>query len=179
MVPLPGVSVSAANTLTGKKFFTATGVDGNYSLSIASKGRWVVRAELAAFAPITKEIVFSAETLGTTQQADFEMILLSRQQKLQEQQQAQTTQQQLANVIAGSGLQNLSLTQSEAGTGEGAVAPQGNGESLANSMPVAAMGGSASADSVSVTGNMGRTENFSFDENELRQRLEDARARGG
>lgn len=178
-VPLPGVSVSAANTLTGKKIFTATGVDGKYSISIASKGRWVVRAELAAFASITKEIVFSAETLGTTQQADFEMLLLSRQQKIQEQRQAQTAQQQLANVIAGSGLQNLSLTQSEVGTGAEGGAPQSNGESLAGSMPIAAMGGSASADSVSVTGNMGRTENFSFDENDLRQRMDDARARGG
>jgi hypothetical protein len=178
-VPLPGVSVSAANTLTGKKVFTATGVDGKYSIPIASRGRWVVRAELAAFAPITKEIVFSAETLGTSQQADFEMLLLSRQQKIQEQQQAQSAQQQLANVVAGTGLQNLSLTQSEVGSGAEGGVPQTNGESLAGSMPTAAMGGNASADFVSVTGNMGRTENFSFDENDLRQRMEDARARGG
>src|SRR4051812_17279118 len=115
-IPLPGVSVSAANTLTGKKVFTATAADGSYSISIASRGRWVVRTELAAFAPITKEIVFSAETLGTTQQADFEMILLSRQQRLQEQQ-PQSAEQQIANAVANGGFQNLSLTQSEGSNG--------------------------------------------------------------
>jgi hypothetical protein len=178
---LPGVAISAANTLTGKKVFTSTSAEGTFSLNVTSKGRWVVRAELAAFAPMTKEVLFTAETLGTTQRADFEMILLSRQQKLQEQQQTQAAQQLIANAISGGrGFQSLSLNQSETGAASEGGASAGNGESLANSMPVAAMGGNAAADSVAVTGNMGRTENFGFDENELRARIEEAvRNRGG
>src|SRR5271165_6397789 len=49
-VPLPGVSVTATNTLTGKKYNTTTDVTGAYSMTIPQNGRYVVRAELAAFA---------------------------------------------------------------------------------------------------------------------------------
>src|SRR4029077_17589949 len=48
-VPLPGVAVSAANTLTGKKYFTSTDVDGTFKISVTGKGRYVVRAEFSAF----------------------------------------------------------------------------------------------------------------------------------
>src|SRR5205823_971768 len=56
-VPLPGVTVGAANTLTGKKYITSTDVDGTFRLEVGSKGRYVVRAEFSAFAPITQEIL--------------------------------------------------------------------------------------------------------------------------
>src|SRR5438477_11152452 len=65
--PLPGVALSATNTLTGKKIFTTTAPDGTFRLAIPGRGRWVLRAELPAFAPETKEIIFTPETLGTTQ----------------------------------------------------------------------------------------------------------------
>src|SRR4051812_8155881 len=61
--PLPGVAITAANTLTGKKLSTTTRPDGSFRLTIPGRGRWVVRAELAAFALETKEIVFTPETL--------------------------------------------------------------------------------------------------------------------
>src|SRR4051812_38666226 len=37
--PLPGVAVSAANTLTGKKVFTSTDLDGTFMLLLQSNGR--------------------------------------------------------------------------------------------------------------------------------------------
>src|SRR5579859_8169551 len=60
-VPLPGVTVTAANTLTGKKYITSTDVDGSFRLEVGSKGRYVVRAEFSAFSPITQEILLNAE----------------------------------------------------------------------------------------------------------------------
>ncbi|MBZ5627340.1 MAG: carboxypeptidase-like regulatory domain-containing protein, partial [Acidobacteriia bacterium] len=58
--PLPGVAISASNSLTGKKAATSTGVDGAYFLVVPSNGRYVIRAELAGFAPVTKEVVVNA-----------------------------------------------------------------------------------------------------------------------
>src|SRR5271167_881939 len=58
--PVPGVIVTAANTLTGQKATTSTDVDGSYSLQLPSNGRYVVRAQMAAFAPVTKEVLINA-----------------------------------------------------------------------------------------------------------------------
>src|SRR5437660_1026714 len=58
--PLPGVSISATNTLTGQKALTSTDLDGSFKLTVPANGRYVVRAELAAFATITKEALINA-----------------------------------------------------------------------------------------------------------------------
>ena len=60
-MPLPGVTVSAANSLTGHKVVTSTGDDGSYALHLTANGRYVVRAEMAAFAAATHEVVINAE----------------------------------------------------------------------------------------------------------------------
>src|SRR5580704_1325920 len=73
---VPGVTVTAANTLTGQKVTTSTDVDGSYSLSPPSNGRYVVRAQMAAFAPVTKEVVINATDHDA--EANLELILLSR-----------------------------------------------------------------------------------------------------
>src|SRR5260370_8677279 len=59
-VPLPGVGVTATNTLTGKKYATTTDVNGSFAMAIPRNGRYGVRAELAAFAPGTKEVLIKA-----------------------------------------------------------------------------------------------------------------------
>src|SRR4051812_37874882 len=114
---LPGVTITAANTLTGKKVFAATDTNGNFTLHISGKGRWVVRAELAAFAPGTKEILFNAENAGSTQRADIDLILLSKQQA-QPDQEGQALQQ--AATAVGRGFQNLGLSQAEGADSGGA-----------------------------------------------------------
>src|SRR5262245_6551548 len=58
--PLPGATITAANTLTGKKISTSTGIDGSYSLHLASNGRYVIRAEMPAFAAATSEALINA-----------------------------------------------------------------------------------------------------------------------
>ena len=74
--PLPGVSVTATNTLTGKKYATTTDENGAYAMTIPRTGRYVVRADLAAFAPVTSEVRLTAE--ATDQVAAFGLQLASR-----------------------------------------------------------------------------------------------------
>src|SRR5437762_5198357 len=105
-VALPGVTVTAANTLTGKKYITSTDVDGSFRLEVGSKGRYVVRAEFSAFAPITQEILINAENRNG--RADLAMILLSRAQRDSQQQQARDQTGQLAGAMAALGMQRLS-----------------------------------------------------------------------
>src|ERR1041385_1952822 len=38
-IALPGVSVTAANTLTGKKYSTSTDVDGSFKIAVSGRGR--------------------------------------------------------------------------------------------------------------------------------------------
>ena len=171
-MPLPGVSISAANTLTGKKVFTSTKPDGSFTLTVPGRGRWVVRAELPAFAPATQEIIFTPETLGTEQHADLELVLLSRKAQTEEEQQAGAGRP--GNALAGGGFQNLGLAANE---GSGSEGGPGTGD-VAGAMPAAAMGGEAATESVSVTGATGQTEQFGFNQDELNQRIAEARARG-
>src|SRR5512140_2900448 len=74
--PLPGVVVSAANTLTGKKYSTSTDLDGSFKISVSGKGRYVVRAEFSAFAPVTQEVLINDQ--NRSGKADLAMVLLSR-----------------------------------------------------------------------------------------------------
>ena len=60
-IPLPGVTVTAQNTLTGKRYSTTTDINGAWTLTIAQNGRYVIRTQFAAFAPGAKEAVLNAE----------------------------------------------------------------------------------------------------------------------
>src|ERR1700682_982512 len=94
--PLPGVTITAANSLTGKKFVTSSDADGSFKLTITSKGRYIVRAEFSAFAPVTQELVLNDQNRNG--KADLSMILLSRAEK-----EAQQEQQKLAQQGANGG----------------------------------------------------------------------------
>src|SRR5512142_2721508 len=73
-LPLPGVTVSAANSLTGKKVTTSTDPDGHYILKVPGRGKYVIRAELTAFAAATSEVTMNPAT--PQQKVDLEMTLL-------------------------------------------------------------------------------------------------------
>jgi len=77
--PLPGVTVTASNSLTGKKFSAATSANGTYTFTGLPRGRYVVRIEFMGFAPQTQEVVLKPETPAG--KFDAEMILASRQQE--------------------------------------------------------------------------------------------------
>ena len=48
-VPLPGVAVTATNTLTGKKYATTTDIDGVFQMDVPRNGRYVVKTEVDRF----------------------------------------------------------------------------------------------------------------------------------
>ena len=177
-VPLPGVAVTAANTLTGKKYATTTDVNGAYSMKVPRDGRYVVKAELAAFATETKEVLVNANSAdgGKPQQvAEFAMQLASRaaaQEARQQSQQAGT-----ANAVAGAlarGTQALSLSGESADISD---ASAGTGDTGTQMPSLANLGNSdaAASDSVTVSGQMGETNGLAnFSEDEIRQRVQDA-----
>src|ERR1035438_6550137 len=72
VTPLPGVTVTAQNTLTGKRFSTTTDISGAWSLSIPQNGRYVIRTQFAAFAVGSQEGVLNAASHDAT--ANFELI---------------------------------------------------------------------------------------------------------
>jgi hypothetical protein len=174
--PLPGVTVTASNTLTGKKVVTATASDGSFTLTLPSRGRYVVKAEQAAFAPITKEVVVTPTTPQATVDAD--LMLSSRAQILAAQQEEQATgaaQQQIASALANRGMQSLSVTDSEGGGGPGAGG-EGATQNVSG-LPLNGAGTDAPTESVSITGNMGQAQNFGVNPDELQDHIQEMKER--
>ncbi len=177
-VPLPGVSVTATNTLTGKKYATTTDITGAFAMTIPRNGRYVVRAELAAFAADTKEVLINAagENGGKPEQvAEFGLQLASRaaQQEAQQAATAGSTATSLASAL-GRGTQSLSVTGDGAASADASV---GGGNAGAQMPTLAGLGGgdSAATDSVAVSGQMGQTNGLAnFNEDDIRQRVQDA-----
>jgi hypothetical protein len=172
-IPLPGVTISAANSLTGKKITTSTDPDGRYSLSVPGRGKYVVRAELTAFAVATSEVIINPAT--PKQKVDLNMVLLSRLPK-EDTNGVAAAAQQIAGTLLGRGAQTLSLNADlgapESGGGSAGEAPLPGMNALANTAD-------AGNQSVSVSGQMGNTQDFGVrNMDDLRDRIEEMRARG-
>jgi len=183
-VPLPGVAITATNTLTGKKYSTSTDIDGQFAMKIPRNGRYVVRVELAGFAAATQEVVLTgveaqAASQGITiaeKPTDFGMELASRAAADEAKQTAASSGATLAQ-----GTQNLSLSAG----GDTTDVTAGGGNSGAAMPSLAGVGGSAEAanDAVTVSGQSGQMNGLAnFSEDDMRQRIEDrvaeARANG-
>ena len=187
-VPLPGVSVVATNTLTGQRYATITDINGNYSMTIPANGRYVLKTELAAFAPETKVALIKSPTGPATgpataptttspvnQQVDFALTLASRVPPESPQENAAGNPSQgprsAATVRrnAGAGAQNLALLAQLAGTEDAGVNSGATGAAL----PSLANNSDFSTDSVAVTGQAGTTNPFAgVDMEQLRQNAE-------
>ena len=166
-MPLPGVTVTAANTLTGHKVTTWTDVDGTYFLQVPSNGRYVVRTQMAAFAPVTQEVLINATSKD--QKVDMELVLLSRVPPTTTNDEEQ---QIAATAVEGRGFQSLQVTQG------GDYTPTNGAEPSANSMP----GGnevSTATESVAVSGNVNNSNWGNMSSDEWRQRVEEMRQQGG
>jgi trimeric autotransporter adhesin len=171
-IPLPGVAVMAANTLTGKKFTAATALDGSFTFKSVPRGRYVVKVEFMGFATVTQEVMLNPEHPGGKVEA--EMVLASRQQEEQQANRAGAT----AN--AGRGFQSLAVEGGLANLGDG-----GNGAGNAavssndlSSLPMNGAGADIAAESVSVTGAQGRSQDFgNGGEDDLQNRIQEFRDR--
>ena len=177
-VPLPGVGITATNTLTGKKYATTTDITGAFAMAIPRNGRYVVKAELAAFASDTKEVLINAagQNGGKPEQVvEFGLQLASRVAQQQQQQQASATGTAAANLASalGRGTQSLSVTGD---TGEAADASAGSANAGAQMPTLVGLGSDTTAtESVAVSGQMGQTNGLAnFSEDDIRQRVQDA-----
>ena len=154
---LPGVTVTAKNTLTGKQYVTTTDLHGSFALSIAEAGRYVVRAEFAAFAPASKEVLLHGDSAA--QQADFTLLLASRKQQIDQAEGHRTEAPSATGARqysggGGQGAQSLALL---AGTLGAMTGPSDSGTAA---LPAAAANSDVSTDSVAIAGQSGSTNPF-------------------
>ncbi len=174
--PLPGVTVTAKNTLTGQQFVTATDAGGAYTLHIDVDGRYVIRAEFAAFAAATHEVLLHGGAASAA--ADFGLVLASREPAEQSGPRgpaaggfgpagAGTRNGGGARQYAGGGAQNLGLLAGALGAtagGEGGGAP---------AVPSAAQNSDFSSESVAVTGQSGTSNPFAgINQDQMRDNIE-------
>lgn len=168
--PLPGVTVTAANTLTGKKFSVVTAGDGTFTFAAIPRGRYVVRTEFMGFAAATQEVVLNPE--NTSAKVTVEMLLASRQQQ-------PTDVVTAALTAAGRGFQSLALDSTLSALSGGAAgggASPGTGDIA--SLPLNGAGAEGATESVSINGAQGRTQDFGAgSEDELQQRVQEFRER--
>ena len=170
--PLPGATVTASNTLTGKKYSAVTDADGKFSFTGLVRGRYVLRIEFMGFLVFTQDLILNPA--NPTGKLDAELILASR-----EQQQSNNTG---AGVAAGRGFQSLALDStlsSLAGANAGFGA---NGASQTSgdlsSLPLNGAGAEAPTESISISGAQGRTQDFGGgSEQELQDRIQEFRDR--
>ena len=173
--PLPGVTVTASNSLTGKKFVVATAANGTYTFAGLPRGRYVVRVEFMGFSAQTLEIVLKPETPAG--KFDAEMVLASRQQD----------QGGLGNlaalVTAGRGFQSLALDSTLSALASGGAAGMMGGGQNGNSgdmssLPLNGAGAEGPTESVSITGAQGRTQDFGGgSEDDIQERIQEFRDR--
>ena len=172
-MPLPGVTVTAVNTLTGQKAVAWTDVDGTYTLQVPADGRYVIRTQLAAFAPLTHEVVINAANRDA--KVDLEMVLLSRAQQAS----PGALQQEIAGAMAaaagGRGFQSLSLNQSEGGGDAGGGAAP---DIVPSGMPVPGISSESATESVSISGNTSNPMG-SMSGAEFQQRITEFREQAG
>src|SRR5208337_752052 len=156
-IPLPGVTVTAQNTLTGKRYSTTTDITGTWSLTIPQNGRYVIRTQFAAFAPGSQEAVLNATSRDQT--VTFALILASRAAEQQQQQDRQEGQQGTAvaeaiRQLAGNGAQSLSLMSSLSADTETQGGPAGSGAAGA-ALPSVANNSDFGGESVAISGQSG------------------------
>lgn len=173
-IPLPGVTVTAQNTLTGKRYSTVSDIHGAWSMTIPLDGRYVVRTEFAAFAPVSEEALLNAA--GRDRTMDFQLILASRAAQV-EQQQARRQGGQAFQQMGDNGAESLTLLNA---MGDGADAGGGAVGDAGAALPSAATDSSFSDESVAVSGQAGQVSPMAgVDIGELRDRMQAMRAQNG
>ena len=113
-IPLPGVAITAQNTLTGKRYSTTSDVTGAWALTISADGRYVMRTQFAAFAVGAQEAVLNATSHD--QAVGFSLTLASRAAQQQQREDAQSGQiAQAVRQLAANSAQNLNLINATSG----------------------------------------------------------------
>jgi hypothetical protein len=174
-IPLPGVSVIAQNSISGKRFQTTTDITGAWSLTIPQDGRYVVRTQFAAFATGVQEAALKAGSRDQT--VSFELVLASRAARQESETARQRSSGSAIRQLAANGAQNLSLmsalatdTETQAGVSGAAGA----------ALPSIAANSDFSGDSVAISGQTGTVSPLAgMDMDRMRDGIETMRAQGG
>ena len=174
-VPLPGVTVTAQNTLSGKKYSTVTDITGTWSLNLPHNGRYVIRTQFAAFAPNSQEALLNATSHDQT--VDFQLMLASRAAEQERQTGSEANLQAAESMFqqfAGNGAGNLNLLNAISGDveiGNGAVGVSGV------ELPSVASNADFSSESVSISGQSGQVSPLAgIDIDRIRDAMEAYRA---
>ena len=174
--PLPGATVTASNTLTGKKYSAVTDGEGKFAFTGIVRGRYVLRIEFMGFSLFTQELVLNPT--NPSGKIDAELILASRQQE-------QSNKSNNASVAAGRGFQSLALDSALSSLAGGNPGFAGNGASGASqnsndfaSLPLNGAGAEGPTESISISGAQGRTQDFGGgSEQDLQDRIQEFRDR--
>ncbi len=170
--PLPGVSIVATHTLTGKRYATVTDITGSWSMHIPLDGRYVLRATLTAFAAETQEALLRAGSREKT--VNFTLTLASRVSEDDSgngNQTAQIMQRLGGNTAALSLLRSLNSDDQIAG---------GDVGNMGATLPAAAQSDAAATDSVAINGQAGSVNPFAgLDPSQIRDAIRDLRAQNG
>ena len=175
-IPLPGVSVTAQNTLTGKRYSTTSDSTGAWQMKIPLNGRYVIRTQFAAFAGGSQEAVLNAASHDQT--VNFELILASRQAAL-DRQQANLEGNVVSAIrqLAGNSPENLSLMNTLAAdtdTGTGTAGSSGA------ALPSIAANSNFSDESVAITGQAGQVSALAgIDLDRIRDVIQTIQVQGG
>jgi hypothetical protein len=174
-IPLPGVTVTAQNTLTGKRFSTTTDITGAWVLTIPQNGRYVIRTQFAGFAPGSQEAVLNAASRNQT--VTFELVLASRAAQQQESEAA--SQQAIRSTIqqlTANGAQSLSLMSALTSETENQAGPSG---AAGAALPSIAGNSDFGDDSVAISGQTGAVSPLAgMDMDRIRDAVETLRAQG-
>jgi hypothetical protein len=175
-IPLPGVTITAQNTLTGKRYSTTTDVTGAWSLTIPQNGRYVIRTQFAAFAQGVQETLLNAASHDQT--VDFKLLLASRAAQQEQSEDSQTGQvAQAIRQMATNGAQSLNLINALSGdtdTQSGAAGSSGT------ALPSIAGNSDFSDQSVAISGQSGSVSPMAgVDMDRLRDAMETMRAQNG
>ncbi len=175
-IPLPGVTVTAQNTLTGKRYSTTTDITGAWSMTIPQNGRYVVRTQFAAFAAGDQEALLNATTHDQT--VNFELMLASRAAAQERQQEGQGSQaEQALRQLAANGAQNLNLASA---LGAGIETQNGAAGVSGAALPSIAGNSDFSEESVAISGQAGAVSPLAgVDMDRLRDAMETMRAQNG
>jgi len=174
--PLPGVTVTAQNSLSGKRYSTTSDIAGAWSMTIPQNGRYVIRTQFAAFAQGAKEALLNGTSHDAT--VDFELMLASRAAQQEQQQDAQSAQvSQAIRQLAGNGAQSLNLLNTlTAGTDTQSGTAGASGAAL----PSVANNADFSDQSVAISGQSGTVSPLAgVDMDRLRDAFETMRAQNG
>jgi trimeric autotransporter adhesin len=181
-IPLPGVTVTAQNTLTGKRYATTTDITGTWSMTIPKDGRYVIRTQFAAFAQGSEEALLNAS--GHDRVVNFDLMLASRAEELARQQAQQgggeaegSGEAAALQQLEGNAPQSLSLTSAlSEGTETGNGASGQGGAALPSIAQNADFGG----ESVAISGQQGQVSPMAgVDVDELREQIEQYRQQNG